>query len=165
LIFPGLFDMAFLSRPSLYRLKLWGKLLTRIEAAPWFGHGLIADPRTEILPGRILVHPHSVFMGTLLYGGIVGLLLLIAVLISALWQGFRSIENPLDMLIAAMALYGTLCIFLNGNMLIHHVKPFWLFFWFPIGLVLSSQISGYPLHDESKMPNGRDAVPKGASAR
>jgi O-antigen ligase len=158
LIFPGFFDVAFLSRPSLYRLKLWGKLLARIEAAPWFGHGLSADPRTEISPGRILVHPHSVVMGTLLYGGVVGLLLLIAVVISALWQGFGRIKEPINILFASLALYGGLCIVLNGNMLIHHPKPFWLFFWFPIGLILASEISGYHSHDEAKIANDRDAT-------
>ena len=158
LIFPGFFDSAFLSRPSLYRLKLWGKLLTRIEAAPWFGHGLSADPRTEILPGRILVHPHSVVMGTLLYGGIVGLLLLLAVVISTLWQGFMRIEKPIDLLVASMALYGALCIVLNGNMLIHHPKPFWLFFWFPVALVVASEMPGHPLPGDSRISNDRVAT-------
>jgi len=158
LIFPGFFDMAFLSRPSLYRVKLWGKLLTRIETAPWFGHGLTADPRTEISPGRILVHPHSAIMGTLLYGGVIGLLFLFAVVISALWQGFRRIEKPIDLLVASMALYAFLCIVLNGNMLIHHVKPFWLFFWFPIALVMASEMPGNPLHGDSEIPNARDAT-------
>jgi O-antigen ligase len=162
IIYPGLLDSALLSRPSHYRLKLWGKLLTRIEAAPWFGHGLSADPRTEILPGRILVHPHSVVIGTLLYGGIVGLLLLLAVVISALWQAFGNTNNAIKLLLAAMALYGALCIVLNGNMLIHHVKPFWLFFWFPIALVAASEIPGHSLHDDSRTPNDRGAAPKAA---
>lgn len=157
-IFPGFFDSAFLSRPSLYRLKLWGKLLTRIEAAPWFGHGLSADPRTEISPGRILVHPHSVVIGTLLYGGVVGLLLLIAVVISALWQGFGRIKEPINILFASLALYGALCIVLNGNMLIHHPKPFWLFFWFPVALVMVPEMFGHPLPGNSRISNGRDTT-------
>jgi O-antigen ligase len=158
LIFPEFFDLAFLSRPSHYRLKVWGKLLSRIEAAPWFGHGLIADPRTEIAPGRILVKPHSVLMGTLFYGGVIGLLLLIAVVVSTLWQGFRRMEKPIDLLIGSMALYGALCMVLNGNMLIHHPKPFWLFFWFPVALVVASEMPGHHLHGDLKIPNGGEAT-------
>jgi len=156
IVYPGFFDKVFLRGYSPFRLKLWGKLFARICDAPWFGHGLSADPRTEVLPGRILVHPHSVFIGTLLYGGVVGLLLLIAVVISALWQGFARIKEPINILFASMALYGALCIVLNGNMLIHHPKSFWLFFWFPVALVMASEIPGHPLHGDSRIPNGRD---------
>jgi O-antigen ligase len=158
MVYPGLFDRVFLRGYSVPRLKLWGTILTRVEEAPWFGHGLTADPRAELLSGRILVHPHSVFIGTLLYGGIVGLFLLLAVVISTLWQAFGNTNNPIKLLLASMALYGALCIVLNGNMLIHHVKPFWLFFWFPIGLVMASKLPDYPLPDDSSIPNGRDAT-------
>jgi O-antigen ligase len=163
IIYPGLLDSAFLSRRSHYRVALWTKLLARIYDSPWLGHGLSADPRTEILPGRILVHPHSVVMGTLLYGGIVGLLLLLAVVISTLWQGFMRIEKPIDLLVASMALYGALCIVLNGNMLIHHPKPFWLFFWFPVALVTASEMPVHPLPGDSRIPNGRDATSRASA--
>ena len=158
MVYPGLFDRVFLRGYSVPRLELWGTILARVEEAPWFGHGLTADPRAELLSGRIKVHPHSVVIGTLLYGGIVGLLLLLAVVISTLWQAFGNTNNPIKLLLASMALYGALCIVLNGNMLIHHVKPFWLFFWFPIGLVMASKLPDYPLPDDSSIPNGRDAT-------
>jgi O-antigen ligase len=161
--YPGFFEEAFLRGYSPRRLELWGKLLARVEEAPWFGHGLTASPRTEISYGRILFHPHSVYVGTLLYGGIVGLLLLVAAVISALWQGFGCGRQPINLAAATMVLYGTLCIGLNGNMLIHHVKPFWLFFWFPVALVIASEIPGHPLYGKSRMPSERDG--KSAAAR
>ena len=36
----------------------------------------------------------------------------------------------------------------HGNILIHHPKPFWLFFWFPVALVVASELPGHPLHGE-----------------
>jgi hypothetical protein len=53
-----------------------------------------------------------------------------------------------------MVLYGALCIGPNGNMLIHHPKPFWLFFWFPLALVVASELPGHPLHDELETSTG-----------
>jgi O-antigen ligase len=152
--YPGFFAEVFLKGHSPNRLKLWGNILARVEKAPWFGYGLTADPRTIVSHGRILSNPHSVYIGTLLYGGIVGLSLFIAVVLSALWQGFIRLRNPMSLTSATMVLYGTLCIGLHGNMIIQHVKPFWLFFWFPVALVVASEIPGHPLHSVLETPRG-----------
>ena len=153
ILYPEFFGQKFLSGYSLSRLQLWGKILEQVKDAPWFGHGLTADPRAEYVPGEILVHPHSVWVGTLFYGGIVGLLLFIAVLVSAFWQGFGSVKQSINSVAACMVLYGALCIVPNGNMLIHHPKPFWLFFWFPLALVVASEIRGHPLRGEYMAPD------------
>jgi O-antigen ligase len=152
LVYPDFFELAFLRGYVPVRLGVWGQMFARIEDAPWFGHGLNADPRTVISYGseRIWLHPHSVYVGTLLYGGIVGLLLLFAVVISAVWQGFGRARKPINLVSATMFLYGALVIVPNGNMLIHHPKPFWLFFWFPVALVVASELSGHPLYGESE---------------
>jgi len=163
--YPELLHKAFISRgirPGS-RPELWGKLLARVGEAPWFGHGLTADPRTDVYGGRwIMVHPHSVYVATLLYGGVLGLLLFITLLISALWQGFGREKRSINLAAACMVLYGALCIVPNGNMLIHHVKPFWLFFWFPVALVVASEIPGHSLYDDSRTPKSRGPVPKPA---
>ena len=149
------FKLLLLSKSSYQvRLEIWGHLLVRIENAPWFGHGLTADSRITASDGITWLHPHSVYVGTLLYGGIVGLLLLIAVVISAIWQGFGRARKPINLTSAIMVLYGAICIAPNGNMLIHHPKPFWLFFWFPLALVVASELPGHPLHGEFEIPKG-----------
>jgi O-antigen ligase len=153
-VYPEYFKLAFLRKISYQvRLDIWGHLLVRIKNAPWFGHSLIADPRTEVI-GVVWLHPHSVYVATLLYGGIVGLLLLMAVVISGLWQGFGRARQSINLVAACMVLYGALCIVPNGNMLIHHPKPFWLFFWFPLALVVASELPGHPLHGEFEIPKG-----------
>jgi O-antigen ligase len=155
---PEYFKLVFLRKISYqYRLDIWEQLLIRIKNAPWFGHGLNADPRTEVSIGVIWQHPHSVYVATLLYGGIVGLLLLIAVVISGLWKGFGRVRQPMNLMAASMVLYGALCIAPNGNMLIHHPKPFWLFFWFPLALVVASELPDHPLHGAfEKFKSGRE---------
>jgi len=48
-------------------------------------------------------------------------------------------------------------------MLIHHPKPFWLFFWFPVALVVASELPGHPLHGEFVTPDetGLTGAPAG----
>jgi hypothetical protein len=58
------------------------------------------------------------------------------------------LRKPINLFSATMVLYGALIIAPNGNMLIHHPKTFWLFFWFPIALVVASELPGHPLHGE-----------------
>jgi O-antigen ligase len=153
---PEYFKLSFLRNISIgHRLQMWEQLLVRIKDAPWFGHGLTADARTTTSDGFLYIHPHSVYVGTLLYGGIVGLSLLVSMVISALWQGFRRVGQPINLVAASMVLYGALCIAPNGNMLIHHPKPFWLFFWFPVALVVASELPGHPLHGELETSMGR----------
>jgi O-antigen ligase len=156
---PEYFNLSFLTRiSSRHRLEMWEQLLVRIKDAPWFGHGLSATARTITSDGFVYVHPHSVYVGTLLYGGIVGLSFLVAVVLSALWQGFKRLGTTINLTSATMVFYGALCIGPNGNMLIHHVKPFWLFFWFPIALVVASELPGHPLHGELETSVGRGSV-------
>jgi O-antigen ligase len=155
---PEYFNLSFLTRiSSRHRLEMWEQLLVRIKDAPWLGHGLTADARTTTSDGFLYIHPHSVYVGTLLYGGIVGLSLVVSIVISALWQGFKRLGTPINLTSATMVLYGALCIGPNGNMLIHHVKPFWLFFWFPLALVVASELADHPLHGAfEKFKSGRE---------
>jgi len=154
IVYPEFFKLAFLRNNLPVRLEIWGRMFARIENAPWFGNGLNTDPRTEVSSGIIWLHPHSVYVATLLYGGIVGLLLLIAVVSSALWQGYGRVRKPINLAAACMVLYGVFLIAPNGNMLIHHPKPFWLFFWFPFALIVASELPGHPLHSELGVPEG-----------
>ena len=93
-----------------------------------------------MLNGFVFIHPHSVYMGTLFYGGIIGLLILLAALFSDLCQSFNPLGHRRNLALASMILYGALAIVSNGNMLIHHPQPFWLFLWFPVALVGTSEL-------------------------
>jgi len=151
--FPEFSKAIFHQQGLLYRIEMWKQLLVQIEKAPWFGHGLNADIRLVMPNGFVFVHPHSVYMGTLFYGGITGLLILLATLLSALWQGFRPLRQGRNLALASMVLYGALAIVSNGNMLIHRPKPFWLFLWFPVALVASTELSNDLSHGQVEIAN------------
>jgi O-antigen ligase len=152
--FPEFSKAIFHKQGFLYRIEMWKQLLAQIANAPWFGHGLNAEIRLVMPNGFVFIHPHSVYMGTLFYGGITGLLILLATLFSALWQGFKPLGQHRNLALASMILYGALAIVSNGNMLIHHPKPFWLFLWFPVALVAATELSDdlSSVHPETPFP-------------
>jgi O-antigen ligase len=158
--FPEFSKAIFHKQGLLYRIEMWKQLLTQIEQSPWFGHGINASVRLVMPNGFVFGHPHSVYMGTLFYGGIVGLLILLATLFSAIWQGFGPSRQRRNLALASMVLYGALAIVSNGNMLIHHPKPFWLFLWFPVALVASTELPNDLSHVQVEIANedGRRVV-------
>jgi O-antigen ligase len=157
MVYPEFFKSFFL-RES-YRLETWGKIFVKVRDAPSFGHGLnadTADTRTIMSDGFVMLHPHSVYLGTLYYGGIVGLLLLVALLSLAIFQGVTRVGKPNSLLLTCMVMFGALCMVTDGKTLIQHPKPFWVFFWFPIALVAASELPGNLLRDEKRMTIGVD---------
>jgi O-antigen ligase len=149
MLYPDFFKSR-LFRGIPYRLDIWGQSLSQAGDAPFFGHGLTADTRLIMPDGTNMPHHHSVYMTTLFYGGIVGLLLLIALAASALWQGLTRTAELQKFLLTCMLLYGSLCIVTDGNTLIRHPKPVWIFFWFPIALVAASELPGNSLGGEKR---------------
>jgi O-antigen ligase len=155
MVYPEFFKSFFL-RES-YRLEIWGKILVKVRDAPCFGHGLnadTADTRTIMSDGSVMLHPHSVYLTTLYYGGIVGLLLLVALLSLAIWQGVTRVGKPQSFLLTCMVMFGALCMVTDGKTIIQHPKPFWIFFWFPIALVAASELPGNLLRDEKRTTMG-----------
>jgi O-antigen ligase len=153
--YPEFFKSFFL-RES-YRLETWGKILARVTDAPFFGHGLnadTADTRTVMSDGFVMLHPHSVYLATLYYGGIVGLFVLVALISLAIWQGVTRVGKPQSFLLTCMVMFGALCMVTDGKTLIQHPKPFWIFFWFPIALVAASELPGNLLRDEKRTTTG-----------
>ena len=140
------------------RMEIWEQGLSQAKNKPYFGHGLNADTRI-ILSGiktknKIMLHHHSVYMTTLFYGGIVGLSLLIALVGSAIRQGWTRTVRRERFLLTCMILFGALCIATDGNTLLRHPKPVWVFFWFPIALVASSELPGHALNSEKQTDEG-----------
>lgn len=144
ILYPDFFK-AHILRGTSYRPEIWGQSFLQTKDAPFFGHGLTADTLLIMSDGTKILHHHSVYMTTLFYGGIVGLLLLIALAGSAIWQGLTRIEKPQKILLTCMLLYGIICMVTDGNTLIRHPKPIWLFFWFPIALIAASELQGNSL--------------------
>jgi O-antigen ligase len=131
---PDVFKFFFVERGFAYRFEIWGKILSKALPAIVFGQGLTADTNTVMADGTLFIHPHSVYVATLYYGGITGLALLIAVIGWTVKTGTANSRSPIGGLCLGSMIFGALCIATDGNVVIQHPKPFWVFFWFPIAI-------------------------------
>lgn len=135
----------FVKRGDAGRIHIWTTLLQQIGDRPVIGAGINADDNVTFPKGSgdfpngfTLEHPHSMIVGTLFYGGLLGLLLLFLVVTLGLRAGRRNarVDGEWDPLI--LLVFGIICLTLDGHRLISepHLSS-WLLFWFPIGLIAS----------------------------
>jgi hypothetical protein len=143
LLEPVLMDQ-LLERGTSLRPTIWtdGWQRIRDNGAWMFGNGSGASTALEV--GDFAVrHYHDIFLSTLFYGGFVGITLLCGMLAATLIDGLRV---PASQPWLAAFCVGVGCLLTNGDRLVIHPHPVWLYFWLPATVVAiySSSISRPP---------------------
>jgi hypothetical protein len=138
---PALMDQ-LMERGTSLRPAIWIDGWQRIrENGAWMlGNGSGASTALEV--GNLAVrHYHDIFLATLFYGGLVGVTLLCGMLATILIGGVRV---PASQPWLAAFCVGVGCLLTNGDRLVIHPHPVWLYFWLPATVVAiySSSISG-----------------------
>ncbi|MBV1952504.1 MAG: O-antigen ligase family protein, partial [Cycloclasticus sp.] len=126
-----------LARGVGVRPHIWLNVWFEVLQAPLIGHGLLSDESINMTSadvGSLMIdHPHSIFMATLFYGGLVGMVLLLGLLVSGARAGVSACREGqgemLLLLLLAVALGVT-----DNNKLLLSPSPLWLFYWLPFGL-------------------------------
>ena len=132
------FETAY--QQSFIRLGIWAHTLDMVKIHPFFGWGF--DKELDFI-SSVNAHirtTHSLYLSTLLKGGIVGLLLLGAVLAYGLClvkkhltqqQGFE----------ASIFLFMLLFFTTQGMFIVSNPGVTWYLFWFPLAVILSPPIN------------------------
>jgi hypothetical protein len=127
---------ALFSRALSFRPEIWSEFISRtITSNVWIGTGMTTDSEFQ-LPELLIQHPHSVFIATFYYGGLIGLALYLALVLRAIQSlGAMRQHNVrlLGCMLLAFGLTGTL---LDGNELIEKVNYLWFLVWLPVGLAM-----------------------------
>jgi O-antigen ligase len=123
--------MRYLARGWSNRLDIWDLALREIAARPLFGHG-----PTARLARAVDNFPHNLFLSTLFYSGVIGLVLLLALLVCAVLGAVRA--KPPGERYMRLALLANLV--LTGLSDLSQVtkgpSPMWYIVWLPIVLAL-----------------------------
>mgnify|MGYP000277158151 CR=1 FL=1 len=119
-----------------YRLDMWHVVSDKIIQQPVFGHGYICDS-TYVAGGRNWTHAHNSFLGTLRDGGLVGLGLMLAFLGTGIFQSIKIAKASGSYLHLSLLVFGIIAISFNPDRLINNPEEFWLFFWFPLALIIA----------------------------
>jgi len=150
----------FFTRNNLfsYRLEIWRMTWEKILTAPWFGHGINSDETVLLSVGQYAQHAHNAYLASLLYGGLVGGLLLLAICLVSLVEGLKQAHHDRpQVLYLAMPVFGFVCMLTDGNQLLTNPQPLWLYFWFPIALLAAREPSRRTRQHQAK--RGSDSIP------
>lgn len=126
---------AYIEKGQSYRFHLWSGYLKEFHHY-WFGHG--HGTTIYITEGGLAGWSayHSVYLGALLSGGIVGLSLLLLMILTVLLTGWKLRANPYA--VVATVLFAFTCTMglVNLDSVISRPRGYWLIFWLPV-IVLS----------------------------
>jgi O-antigen ligase len=115
------------------RLDIWQQSLEMIRLRPVFGHGL-----TALLPRAKDAFPHDLYLSTLLYGGAVGLALLLGSFALAA-RGVARLPAGLER--RTLAALGVTACLIGATDLSQVVKgpgPMWYIIWLPLVLCVAA---------------------------
>ena len=128
---------ALFSRALSFRPEIWSEFISRtITNNAWIGTGMTTDSEFQ-LPELLIQHPHSVFIATFYYGGLIGLVLYLGLILRAIQSLAGMGQNNARLLASMLLAFGLTATLLDGNELIEKVNYLWFLVWLPVGLALT----------------------------
>jgi O-antigen ligase len=125
-----------LPRDDSYRLAIWTETVAAIrQDGLWFGLG-INTPTRMVIDGFEFLHPHNLYLAVAYQGGLIGLVLFLALLghtLTTLMRHYPLADAKLALGILAVALPAYL---VDGYELVDKVGAAWLLIWLPVGISL-----------------------------
>lgn len=134
--FWGYLDRIFNANSARY--EIYQLTLEAIQGNEWFGMGLMTNTN-EALKGY--GYPHSIFMTTYYFGGVIGVLLLFSLILAALWRSLGQVCKRGECLGFLLLIYSLGIYIFDGGLLVGHFSGEWLLFWFPV-IFIACQPSG-----------------------
>ena len=137
------FDLAdaIFKRSFSFRPEIWSATITEWRSSnPLFGAGI--NSRIDLsIPPNTFMHPHSIYLSTLYYGGMIGLSSLIFLFGFVLKKLIQTAEQPSSQYAFPLFVFGSTVLLFDGNRIIEKIDFLWLCIWLPIGLTLVSVAS------------------------
>lgn len=126
-------------RGTSFRPEIWEKGWPRIMESWVFGHGIATSLEVTINEQMQFHHYHNIILSTWFYSGIIGILLLVILIGKTIIYGLRN-SSTWPWVSAFIA--GSICLWTNGDRLMIHPYPLWLYFWLPLAMIIAIPIKG-----------------------
>ncbi|ELY4774305.1 O-antigen ligase family protein [Cronobacter turicensis] len=123
-------------KQSGLRLSIWHHTLEELSHHFWLGRGYLYELGFTNYNGQYITTTHSVYLGALLKGGIIGFGLLLAVIASGLVLALKKFRNQ-DRYDVAIFIFALIFMASQGMFIISNPRESWVLFWLPLGLILS----------------------------
>lgn len=122
------------------RGEIWSLALERAWERPWFGFGLNEHQDLISASGELHGVAHNLYLENLHFGGLVGTLLLLVLIVAALRGAWREYRRTGCFLLVAVVLYPLIFGISAGYLTLSKISPMWIQFWLPMGLVIAAEI-------------------------
>jgi len=129
---------AALDRGIGARPDIWRIVLSRIAEAPLLGHGYLTDQFVQVRGTGLFAH--NAYLASLRDGGLVGGLLMLAMLGMACFQAWRVGRGSGDYRYLALLVLALVCMSFDTDRLLTRPRELWLVLWWPLALVLSDAV-------------------------
>ena len=96
-------------------------------------------PAGTLQAGRSYNSAHSLYLQLWYQYGVVGILLFVALLISLLRKGWSCRAQPLARLGLALLVFAMVSMVSEVHSIFLRPGPYWVMFWFPVGILLGIQ--------------------------
>jgi len=124
-------------RKLSFRPEIWTEFISRTMTENiWIGVGMSTDSSLQ-LPELLIKHPHSVFVATFYYGGAIGLVTYLAVIVKSMLALKQNKEPDLRLLGAMLLAFGLTATMLDGDEIVTKVNYLWLLIWMPIAIAMA----------------------------
>jgi O-antigen ligase len=137
---------SFIARGDAYRWELWTKVLHEawdcgVITGCGYGHNPVAGLKYS--PGVPIAHAHNIFIAQILFGGIIGLSLMLAMFGCSLLRGWRHARPWALFLFSALIMLN-----FDGSSLIDNPDELWPLVHWPLAvlLVLNAQFATHSRH-------------------
>ena len=125
------------SRALSFRPEIWTEFVSRTMSGNiWLGVGMTTDSSFQ-LPELLIKHPHSVFVATFYYGGAIGLLTYLAMIVKSLFALQQNKALNLRLLGTMLLVSGLTATALDGDEIVTKVNYLWLLIWIPVAIALT----------------------------
>jgi len=125
---------------EFYRFEIWSVELMRMKGHLLFGNGILTDDNLFIHSNIEFIHPHSVYVTTIFYGGIFAGCLLLSILLFSFHIAIRWFVQTKDALCICMILLATLMVATDGSKIVTKPNVIWLIFWLPICFCMIAEL-------------------------
>lgn len=121
------------------RWDIWAQSLAIWSKSPILGYGIYPEQVILLATGQSYPHPHNIFLSHLLYGGVVGLLLLLCLMASLFYSSLTLWREQLNILPLGLFIYFLFVGLFDFSTLIRSADVEWVFFWWLVAIVVASE--------------------------